>query len=337
MAQPFDADRLRLSGEAAQVADQVSYGDRGRSIFSVSDAGVLGYSSESRNSRLVWYDRAGHELGQVGDPGEYVHISLSPDDSRVAIETGNPLGEDEAHDIWLMNLPSGRSTRFTFDADFEGFPIWSPDGRYVVYVARRADRYGIYRKPAGGTGEEELLLPTPERAFPSCFTPDGASLVFESSWGQPGPPDLWILPLTGTREPFPFERTPTWENSGIVSPDGRWIAHSERNDLYVESFPVPGGKWLVASGAGFPFWRRDGRELFYGSLKGGLIAVDVEAGPGFRVGTPRVVVQVTSIRLYKNRFPYAVTSDGQRILVNRLETAVPSVSVVVNWTASLGR
>jgi serine/threonine protein kinase/Tol biopolymer transport system component len=337
MAQPFDVAGLRLSGEAVPVAEHVSYGDFGRFVFSASSSGVLVYATESPESRLVWYDISGRRLGPVGDPGNYLHIDLSPDDTRVAIERGDPFGEDDEHDIWLMDLVRGTSERFTFDPDFEGYPIWSPDGRTIVYLAHRGGKYGLYRRPASGTGTEELLLQTPAKAYPSSFTPDGRSLVFECAWDGQAPPDLWILPLSGTRTPSPFERTPTWENSGMVSPDGRWIAHNVRSDIYVQSFPTPGRKWQIAAGAGFSRWRRDGKALFYGTPKDGLVQVDVQADSAFRVGVPHVIGRAASVRIYKNRFPYAATSDGQRFLVNEVGAEPSPVTVVLDWSASLRR
>ena len=119
------------------------------------------------------------------------------------------------------------------------------------------------------------------------------------------------------------------------SPDGRWIAYNIRSDLFVQSFPTPGGKWQVAAGAGFARWRRDGKELFYGSIKDGLIAVEVRADSVFQTGAPRTLFRLSSVRLYKNRFPYAVTSDGQRFLVNQMAPTPSPVTIVLNWTAGL--
>jgi Tol biopolymer transport system component len=335
MTQPFDAATLQLSGEAVPVAEHVSYSDFGRFVFSASATGVLVYLSESPESRLVWFDSSGRRLGPVGEPGNYLHIDLSPDDTRVAIERGDPFGEDDEHDIWLMDLAHGTSERFTFDPDFEGYPIWSPDGRTIVYLAHRAGKYGLYRRPASGTGAEELLLQTPEKSYPSSFAPDGRSLVFESNWGQSAPPDTWILPLTGSRTPARFEKTPTWESWGAISPDGRWIAYNVRNDVYVESFPTPGRKWQIVAGAGFPRWRRDGKALFYGTTKDGLVSVDVHANGAFRAGVPHVLGRPASVRLYKNRYPYAVTSDGKRFLVNEVGAEPSPVTVVLDWSAGL--
>ena len=337
ISQPFDAGTLHLSGERVPIAEQVTFKDFGDYIFSVSDAGVLAYASESPDSRLVWHDRSGRDLGQAGPPGNYLHIELSPDDSRLAIEVGNPLGEAEDHDIWLMDLALGTTSRFTFDPGFEGSPTWSPDGGRIAFLAQRGKQFGIYLKPANGAGAETLALSTPLPVWPSSFSPDGRSLVFEGPIGAGSLPDLFLLPLAGTQKPVPFETTPTWENYGKVSPDGRWIAHNIGGNVFVESFPAPGGKWQVAEGAGFARWRGDGRELFYGNANGELMAVEVRPGATFRMGAPRTLFRPPVVRLYKNRYPYAVSSDGRRFLINQLDTAHSPVTVVVSWAAGLKR
>ncbi len=333
VAQPFDAERSLLSGEAVQVAERVADADFGNFVFSVSPTGALAYASESPTSRLVWYDRTGRELGQVGEPGDYLHVDLSPDGARLAVERGDPLGPE--HDVWIVDPARGVSSRLTFDPGFDAYPIWSPDGTQVVFASVRDGAFGLYRKPWSGLGREERLLAAPDEAWPTSFSPDGRLLVFESPWGEPAPPDLWLLPQGGGREPARFEKNATWENKGMVSPDGRWIAYNSDQGLYVQSFPTPGAKWQISARGGSARWRRDGKELFFVSDSGELMAIEVRADTAFHPGAPRRLFQLPSPRVYKNREFYAVTADGGRFLVNRREEASSPVTVVVNWTAGL--
>ena len=162
-----------------------------------------------------------------------------------------------------------------------------------------------------------------------------------------------MLPLAGDRKPFPFLQTPLNEANGKFSPDGQWMAYMSDEtggaDIYVRPFgqgsaagsQEAAGKWRISGeGAGQACWRADGKELFYLTLDGKLMAVDVKAGtskgrPTLAAGVPKLLFDARAQRF----FPFAVTTDGQRFLINTAiaEEKPQTLTVVVNWAAGLKR
>src|SRR5207237_2177353 len=134
-AQSFDARRLELSGDPFPIAEQVVanpiFGD---AMFSVSGNGVLAYrgGAVSGDSQLMWFDNAGKQLGPVGPPGDYLNPELSPDGKRVAFERRSTQGD---RDLWLLDLSDGVPRRFTFNPSDDYYPLWSSDGRKIVFAS----------------------------------------------------------------------------------------------------------------------------------------------------------------------------------------------------------
>jgi hypothetical protein len=128
----------------------------------------------------------------------------------------------------------------------------------------------------------------------------------------------------------------------MLSPDGRWMAYtsneSGRNEVYVQPFPGPGGKWQTSrDGGAWPTWRADGRELYFVAADRKLMAVDVKAGDAFEAGDPRPLFS-TRIRIAFSR-EYDVTPDGKHFLVNIVlgEENIAPITLVQNWMAALKR
>lgn len=344
MAQPFDAGRLALTDEPVPVADQVQIlGSPPIGVFSASENGLLVYHTGTAAgfSQLGWFDRSGKQLARLGDPGTYADVHLSADAKRVAIS----LADSSAtiRDLWLFDVGRGLRTRFTFDPAQNIAPVWSPDGSRVVFSSNRKGVSDLYLKAASGAGNDELLLSDALNKTPAGWSPDGRFILYNRGRGLTGPPDsdLWILPLLGDRKPYPFLQTRFNEVGGFFSSDGRWIAYvsneSGRNEVYVTPFPGPGGKWQISTtGGNFLRWRRDGKEIFYLALDNRLMAAAVNGqGAAFEVGDVRPLF---TMQVAGPRFPYDVSPDGQRFLVNTVanQTSVPtSMTVVVNWMASL--
>jgi len=344
MAQPFDTEKLQLSGEPSQVAEEVGYNPiNGRAFFCVSNNGVLVYRSNIlRNSQLTWFDRTGKQLGTVGTPGLMLTPSLSPDEKQVAILHADLTSASE---IWLVDLSRQTSSRFTFDPEMDTNPVWSPDGSRIVFSSNRSGQFDLYWKLSNGAGNEELLFKSDNPKIVTDWSNDGRFILYqESAANRMG--DLWALPLFGDKKPFPIIQSNFRESQAKFSPDGRWIAYvsdeSGTAQVYVQNFPNAGGKLMISINGGFqPRWRRDGKELFYFGTDNKLMVVQVKtSGNDFEAGSPSPLFQASlTPPIPVGGSAGEVTHDGQRFLINVLveESSSSPAIVVQNWTASLKR
>jgi serine/threonine protein kinase len=343
LAQPFDTDKLQLSGEPSLLAEELVYNpSNGRAFFCVSDTGVLVYRSGPivSNTRVIWYDRGGKEFGSVGT-AETINIAsaLSPDETRVAISRTdqNLTGSD----IWILDS-SGRSSRLTFDPAVDTNPVWSPDGTRIVFSSNRLGAFDLYWKLTSGAGNDEVLLKSDYTKFVLDWSADGQFILYQEI-GTTTQRDLWALPLSGDRKPFPVVQTNFNEAQGKFSPDGHWFAYisdeSGASQVYVQNFPPAGGKWMVSiNGGSMPRWRGDGKELFYLASNNKLMAVPVKTnGNDFEAGNPQPLFDARVSPPLTGATGYAVTRDGQHFLVNvrTTESSASPAVVVQNWTALL--
>jgi Tol biopolymer transport system component len=144
--------------------------------FSVSENNVLAYRGGNYQiARLLWVDRAGKQIGQLGPSDLYFTLSLSPDEKRVAVDRVD--SETGATDVWLFDLTRGIPSRLTTDPAPDWYPIWSPDGSRIVYTANREGNRNLYQKFANGLGGEEALLKSDENKVPDDWSSDGKFIV----------------------------------------------------------------------------------------------------------------------------------------------------------------
>jgi len=336
VAQPFDAKALKTTGEPVPLAEHIGTDSVGLAFFSVSRDGTLAYRTGERGDRLVWVDRSGKEGDTVGDPGDYHNPAFSPGGDRLAFDLADPRSGKT--DIWVRDLKRGVSSRFTFGTDAATLPLWSPDGRRILFSAGD----DLYEKAVEGQGDAKLLLKSDETKFACDWSRDGRLVAF-SSLGKETGWDIWVLPMSGEPKPVPFLKTQFAELMPVFSQDGRFLAYqsneSGRMEIYVQSFPGPGGKWQVStSGGREPQWRADGRELYYRGLDQKVMAVDIQTGSGITAGSPRALFQGRfDSAISRNRF--LPTADGKRFLTVAplgRETMAPT-TVVLNWHAELVR
>ncbi len=344
MAQRFDPKGLALQGEPHPVAESVSVlAGAARALFSSSQAGVLVIQIGAAvvlGAQLDWMDRGGKTLGTLVDRAPYDEVSVSPDGRTVAVsEIDLKAG---THDLWLCDVARNLKTRFTFEPGEELAPRWSPDGLSLVYVSNRGAQQGLYRKQVAGSGVEELLYASETVKLPSGFSPDGKLLAFQEL-GVETNFDIWILPLTGDRKPYPFLKTNFAEANPVFSPDGKWLAYnsneSGRAEVYVTPFPGPGRKWQVSvQGGAYPSWRRGGKEILYQELQTNRIfSVPV----AFKGDTPdfgkatELFVATPPLAGIAARFD--ATADGKKFIVVRPNQTrdTGSLTLVVNWAADL--
>ncbi len=339
-AQSFDFSRHQLAGEPVRIPGQVWVDNNGTGRFSLATNGTLALLEGDDNRQFVWLDRTGKRLGTVGRQGLWVSNHLSPDEQRLVAGRRDP--RTQTTDLYVLDLLRGTETRFTFDPANDSNPIWSPDGSHIVWQSSREGEIGsgLYQKAASGAGQDELLLRSAAQAqIPLDWAANGKFLLYLEASLQANL-DLWILPMEGERKPYPWLSTPFNENGGRFAPDGKWIAYqsneSGRNEIYVQAFtpgaPASGGKvQLSTNGGAAPQWRRDGRELYYRSADGKLMAVDVTLGAEVKAGTPKELFSFGTF------FNLEATGDGQRFLLttSAADSTVPPFMVVLNWMGEL--
>ena len=340
LAQPFDEHRLVLSGEPLVVADRVG-NEGGFGFFTASRTDTLIYRSggPEQNLQLKWLDRQGKTTSSVGEPGAFITTVLSPDGTRAAI---SQFGENPTN-LWLLDLARGTRTRFTFNSAAM-YPVWSNDGSSIAF----ASRGNLYRKLANGTKDEELLLQGGQ-PVPTSWSRDGRFLLY-SATDPKTKTDLWVLPMSGDKKSVPFLRTDFNEQDGRFSPDGRYVAYvsdeSGRNEIYVRDFSpdsVRGGsgssgKWLISNSGGTePRWRGDGKELYYRSADGKLMAVEVTTEPVFQAAALKALFQAPLAGGPASLPQWDVSSDGKRFLfpAPAEQAASTPFTVVLNWQAGL--
>jgi Tol biopolymer transport system component len=347
-AQNFDATTLALSGDPFPVAQQVARDPLSIQIAAVSAsaAGPIVYRSGGVGipRRLVWFDRNGRDSGPLGG-SESTGVNnpvMSADGRHAAWDRTS----SENVDIWTMDLQAGNPDRLTSTAVIDAYPIWSPDGRRLLFGSIRGAAMNLYARSITSSAEDESVLVTPEAKAPTDWSSDGRFVMYRSSGRETGY-DLWALPMNadGPGKPFPVVQTAFDERDGQFSPDGRWVAfqsnESDRTEIYIQRFPTPGRKIRISpNGGAQPRWNRTGTELFYISLDGRLMAVPLE----FRADSDATKMGAQASLFHARlgsalhgaaRQQYMTSPDGQRFLINTVtdESQAP-VTIILNWTGA---
>jgi eukaryotic-like serine/threonine-protein kinase len=342
VAQPFDRRRYVLSGEPHPLSDEVLYFPQvNRAVFSVSGGEVL-VTQTGRGasvSQLTWFDRSGKPAGTVGIPGSYFNVRLSPDGRRVAVDQTDLTGR--SGDIWILEPARGARTRLTFDPSSNVTPTWSPDGRQILFSSNRGlSSGGLYLKNADGFGPEEEVADTGAVALLANvwdWSRDDKYILFAKG------NELWSLSRP-ERLAKPLLQAKWTVRNAQFSPDGRWLAYASNEtggwEIYVSPFPSGAGKWQVSSAGGQePRWRQDGKELFYVSAEGKMMALAVTAGASFKADSPVALFQThrrPPVSL-PDVFSYDVSGDGQRFLIlTKVDEAnAAPLSVLLNWASEM--
>ena len=348
-AAPFDQNRLRITGSAVPLIENVSVALYSPgSPFAISDTGTLLYQSERQpQSELVWVSMEGKEtrLGPETWSGQFFSLSLSPDARRVAVT----LTTGTRQDVWTRSLETGAMHRLTLDRDgsLNYRPKWTPDGLALTYLSNRSGVAGeLWRQPANGSAPAERLVSDGPIIDEGFISRDGRWVVYRAGGSELRGRDIKGVP-TGNgaeRTPQALVATGFEEYAPTLSPDGRWLAYvsdeSNRPEVYVRPFPeTQAAVWQVSSGGGRgPLWAHNGRQLFYQNERSELVAVQVRPSAAFAWDPPRVLFDLSRYELNPWHPTYDVTPDGGRFLMAR---SVPDreteLVLTLNWHQELKR
>jgi serine/threonine protein kinase/Tol biopolymer transport system component len=337
IAQPFDANKFTLSGKPVTVVDGME-----PNSASFSNTGLMFYEKASANAadkQLVWFDRAGRELGKVGAPANYGSVELSPNGDRAAVD----MISNKNRDIWVLDIARGVPARISYDPGSDWSPSWSGDGSKILWASNRSGNDDIYSRAASGVGAEELVYPSDKVEIPVAWSRDGKYIAFSRLRSNNAGTDMWVLQMPEKKESL-FVESPFEKIHARISPDGHWITYASNDtgtyQIVVQSFPDPNvGKWqITAQGGVEPKWRRDGKELYYLAFDGKLMAVPVKTDRTFEAGTP-VALFDTGLTVNKARADrdrrYDVAPDGRFLIVMPVQSGLAPVTAVVNWTSGL--
>ena len=328
LAQHLDLDRGELRGEPETVTRPVMRADVAfyRDLFSVSREGIVVFRPGSASRRLVWIDRRGTMLRAVGPTGAIMNVSLSFDNRTAGftlrqVETGTTS-------VWTLDLARDVATPL---AETGWMPIFTPDGNSILYRSEGVT-FELRRRSLKNGREETIVADS--FATPYDVTADGHYVLYNRTKANA---DIGIASLTGDAKPQLLLTTEYEERNPSFSPDGRWFAYSSsepgQHEVFVRRFPMTDEKWAISAGGGLqPLWSRDGKEIFYATLEGRLMAVPVSAGATFSTGNPEPLFQ-TSLRLNNPSRQYAASADGQRFLmvVPAQDVDSENFRVMLNW------
>jgi eukaryotic-like serine/threonine-protein kinase len=306
---------------------------------------VLAFALNGGNDRkLSWYDRTGKTLGNVGEPAARDEMELSPDEMRLV--EGRTDDRGTAWTVWMLDLARGVNTRLTFGGG-GGNAEWSPDGRQIVYSPSGGESPDLYLKPANGAEMGERILHSDQIVSPKDWSQDGRFLLYEQR-AKDRARDLWVLPMTGDRKPFPYLVSPFVKTQAKFSPDGHWVLYMSNEsgtpEVYVQPFPMASsGKWVVSNGGGTqPRWSHDGKELFYFTPSQTLMDVAVSTSGGtLQLGVPKALFRAPVIGgvggATGDSWRWDISRDGQRFLINTAldDTASSPITVLLNWQSAM--
>jgi eukaryotic-like serine/threonine-protein kinase len=339
-AQRFDAGSGRLSGSPTPLIGA----DTGIGFLAAPSAWVAGrmlvyLPRLATDERLVWVDRKGTVEPIRGLPaGGWFTPRLSPDGTRAMAGRATPESNNASGvDLWSVDLGRGLATRLTFEPNNIQGPVWSPDGRTLLYASNREGAYALYLRPASGGGEPQFVARAAGLVIQATdWSRDSRFALYQVDDARTAS-DVWLLDMQGAHVAKPLLQSSFSEHWARISPDGQWVAYvsdeSGRSEVYVQSFPGLGSKQQVSTAGGsYPYWRSDGREILFRGIDNSVMSSPVEPGPSLRIGMP-----VRLFRLPVLDAGYSVAPDAQRFLMALLSDEVTrwSPMVAMNWQSMI--
>lgn len=322
MAQPFDLQQLKVSGEAFPVVSSITERTNSNVPFSVSANGSLAYGRVP-GMQLVWIDRKGNQVGIAGQEGEYSNLDLSPDGKYVAFARGNPP------DIWVMDIAKGNSFPLTRNSAVDQSPKWRSDSKAVAFRSNRDGR-SLFEHSLDLGSEDKMLLRGGSLMTMDVITVGSWSLE-NGHFAYTADGDIWVrsYPITG-EEPKQLTRTATIESHPRFSPDGLWLAYqsnaSGMNEIYLQPFLRAGETRKISTRGGIePRWSRK-NELLFLEPDGAFISVSFDGS---------LMAETNRTRLFQTDYgdDYGVAPDGNFLMKVPEDHAAP-MAVILNWVSA---
>ena len=208
--------------------------------------------------------------------GTSMSVAVSPD--------GRSLATDLQGSLWILPATGGAMTRITDIFNDARQPMWSPDGRSIVFFAFRDGGYDLWTIAPDGSDQRKLTVGTFDDREP-IWSHDGTRIAFSSDRGDAlnRNYNIWILDVrTGglkqlTNHPAE-DFMPSW------SPDDREIAFASTRDGRSGVWAVDtanGTERKVATATGrvdAPSWGPGG-ELVYHTTAQGESRYELDGAP----------------------------------------------------------
>jgi hypothetical protein len=183
----------------------------------------------------------------------------------------------------------------------------------------------------------------------TSWSPDGKYIIIDGPAAEDSAAtsneDMFAVPTTGKRVRQLAIGTAATEESGVVSPDGRWLAYNSNDagivQVYIRPFLAPGARTLISGGGGTqPVWV-SARELAYRNEDSdSLVVASLAFTPALRVVSRTSLFSfATYARGNRSARSYDVSRDGRRFLLLRplgRSTDAPPV-VVLHWSEEVRR
>jgi serine/threonine protein kinase/Tol biopolymer transport system component len=343
----FDPKRGEVAGSAVVMIQRVlTRGSVG--AWAVAPNGTLVYvdpppAGSAIQNTLVWVDRTGREEPISAPPRAYVQARVAPDGARLVLTVF-----DQQNDLWTWDLERQTMTRLTVDPGIDAWPVWTPDSRRIVFASMAGGPMNLWWRAADGSGTPERLTTNLNFQSPTGISPDGTRVVLHETTSTGGT-DLFQVTLDSPHHVSPLVRTRAAEGAGVISPDGQWLAYASDDggtpEVWVRSYRDPAGaRWQVSNGGGaYPLWSREGAELLFETLDGGIVGRVVEAKGGtWSAGAPRRLVEPRYLfvsGITGTGRAWDVGPDGRRFIMIKPDPAISTSPIVIvqNWDVELDR
>jgi len=334
-ASKINLDATSLTGPVMSVLSNVkSFTLTGKAEYSVSNNGTLVYLAGSpimKNRNLVWVDHSGKIIKSTDLKMPIEDFDLSPDGKKVAVTVQGIIWG-----IWIYDIKRNTITRFTSGSD-DRDPLWTPDGKNIIYNSFRNGYYGLYISPITNSSEEKLLVKNKYFLSASGISSDGKFLAYSKADSLTMHP--YVLELKGNRKSERVSNSKSFEQQPVFSPNNKYLTYNtyeSTTNVFVVPLKSPGSKVLISTNAYAPFWSNDGKKLYYLGSDSTMMEVPVNINNGFSAGTPR---KMFSGNFWFNAIRVAQeipgTNEFMMIKPDSTKNTTNSFNVIFNWNQEL--